>query len=143
MNMSQLTDFILGTVADTDYLTTGRPIERFVRVETTDFDSILLALLYNLATGDSEDHFLADFDETEVAYTEDGPWLYKLPRSFVARLSELSVPEIATIAANIVASDDCEGCTLVALHTMLSSLVTLCQKAGQAPETIVYYRAVL
>ena len=100
-------------------------------------------MLYNLATGDSEDSFLADFDETEVAYTEDGPWLYQLPRPFVARLSELSVPEIATIAANIVASDDCEGCALVALHTMLNSLVALCQKAGQVSDAIVYYRAVL
>ncbi len=70
--MSQLTDFILGTAADADYLTTGRPIERFPRVETTDFDSILLALLFTLATGESEDDFLADFDETEVAHTEDG-----------------------------------------------------------------------
>ena len=141
--MSQLTDFILGTAADADYLTTGRPIERFPRVETTDFDSILLALLFTLATGESEDDFLVDFDETEVAYTEDGPWLYQLPDGFVLHLSALSVPEIATIAANIASSGDCEGCTVVALHTMLISLVALCQKAVQVPGAIIYYRALL
>lgn len=111
----------------------ARPERCLAGIDSSGIDSVKLATLHSLLTGQDFESLLPSYEPTAVA-GEDGPWLFRLPDDLTRTLADLSPDQRRDIAARWAAEEGfiLDGWKSQAVHDAFEAIYELAVRADQS-----------
>ena len=119
------------------------PSRRFGGVEAKGLNPVPFAALHHILTGiDIQESVRLHSLVAEI--TEDGPWIYRLPRELASTLAELSQRGIDSVAAEWTKTDELQlaGWSYDDVNSVRSRMVALCQHPDIEGMTIFLWSSI-
>ncbi len=118
---------------------TAVPWETYGGLDLHGIDAVKLGKLHGLLGG--ADTELAWAEEPAVYASDDGPWVYVLPATFVLRLAALDTAVLAALAGSWIRSEDFDEWEPAAVRLALGEMVALAREAQAGAATMYLWEA--
>lgn len=115
------------------------PWETYGGLDLHGIDAAKLGKLHGLLGADAPEQDWAD--EPIVEAGDDGPWVYVLPESFVARLAALDTSALPALAVSWIRSEDFDEWEPTAVRLALGEIAALAREAMAGAATMYLWEA--
>ena len=130
--MGVLTDLVVADESEAEELAASiSPLERWPGIDAKGIDPVKLGKLLSILAGESYSHSIpGEFSEI-AAFSDDGPWVLRVPPRLVLSLSEIGDADVRRISTQWFAGEEFahSGYDLAITEEVVTSLRELSKKA--------------
>jgi len=104
--MGVLNDLVVAASGDAERIARAEsPAADFGGIDIKGIDSVKFGMLHSILTGRSFEDLLPEY-EPVVSVSDDGPWVFRLPSDFVARLATLAGDDKQAVVSKWAATEE-------------------------------------
>jgi hypothetical protein len=134
--MGVLSDLVVAPATDAERVARAEvPSRAFDGIDIKGIDSVKLGTLHSLLTGRTFEELLPLY-EPAVTVSDDGPWVFQIPRDLVALLSALDGPRKNEVARQWAVQFALDRWTEGEVATALGSISTLAKKGNEPGQAL-------
>jgi hypothetical protein len=137
--MGLLTDFFVAIDAQVlEMAEDALPADSFDTFQLKGVDTVKVDLLYAILTDRSVDDVL-NSAELVREFSEDGPWVFRLPSELVASVAALASPRLDAVATKWAECEEFEGWSLEEVRAVVYGLVAIAGRAQASRRPLFHW----